>query len=636
VDSRTKLFISYSHKDIRWLEALKEQLAVLERERLLDVYEDTQLRAGEKWYDRLNAEMSTAKVGLLLISAPFLSSDFIRNEEVPKLFNRHEKGGMFIYPLLVRPCPWEAVDWLSKLQVRPQDAMRRTKAISAYSGAARDQVLADVANEIARLVKDAETPTNHAAEGSRTLVAESESPEERALALAQASLDANSIKDMKEKVTAKDRAANEIAQLVLRKQITKDWLVEQAPQQALNSRQDGLISGLAIAITISPDDLDFQRLLRVAPLCQWANAQHKVCVAFGKLFSAGFGTKEDVPRAVRILREFLGRGADEPLKRRIIETASVITRSTGVLINLSEDFGESQARTPTSPFATISAGRTPVRPVGNELDFATALPELSREFRDAVRMQARLSEPQKDAIRAVFTAVDVTRMHLRRLREVEPKNYAPDAAVVDLWREAAIEVYAFNPELSIRLRRKAEFWSDPKNWDRDECQHAYIQIDDLADSARKLLQLAVPSPRSDQHVLNCALHYATEDDATVAQPLAHEIIRYGATHLSFYNLNLGDSLRARINDGLSRYRYGVVVLSPSFFAKQWPMREVRAFLALEDADGRKRLLPVWHQVDVDDVMRQAPLLRDCLGVSTKLGIVEVARQILTQMRSTAA
>ena len=228
------------------------------------------------------------------------------------------------------------MDWLSKLQVRPQDARRRTKAISASLVPRGTEYLADVANEIARLVKDAETPTNHAAESSRTLVAESESPEERALALAQASLDANSIKDMKEKVTAKDRAANEIAKLVLRKQITKDWLVEQAPQQALNSRQDGLISGLAIAITISPDDLDFQRLLRVAPLCQWANAQHKVCVAFGKLFSAGFGTKEDVPRAVRILREFLARGADEPLKRRIIETASVITRSTGVLINLSE------------------------------------------------------------------------------------------------------------------------------------------------------------------------------------------------------------------------------------------------------------------------------------------------------------
>ena len=150
--NRTKLFISYSHEDIRWLQAVKEQLAVLEREGLLDVYEDTQLLAGEAWFDRLDAEMTSAKVGLLLISAPFLSSGFIRNEEIPRLFDRHAAGGMIIFPLLVRPCSWQHVGWLSKLQLRPQDTKRRPKAVAAYSGAARDQVLADVASEIARIV----------------------------------------------------------------------------------------------------------------------------------------------------------------------------------------------------------------------------------------------------------------------------------------------------------------------------------------------------------------------------------------------------------------------------------------------------------------------------------------------------
>jgi len=160
-----------------------------------------------------------------------------------------------------------------------------------------------------------------------------ESAEDQALAIAQTYLDANSIRDTKERVAAKDRAANEIAQLVLRNRITKDWLVEQAPQQALNRRQDGLISGLAIAITISPDEQDFQRLLGVASFSQTANAQHKVCVALGKLFSAGFAGPGEVPEAGRLLNEFLGRGADEPLRLRILETASVITRSTGLPVS---------------------------------------------------------------------------------------------------------------------------------------------------------------------------------------------------------------------------------------------------------------------------------------------------------------
>lgn len=60
---------------------------------------------------------------------------------------------MKIYPLLVRPCPWERVAWLAKLQLRPQDAKRRAKALSTFKGAVREQILVDVANEIAGLVK---------------------------------------------------------------------------------------------------------------------------------------------------------------------------------------------------------------------------------------------------------------------------------------------------------------------------------------------------------------------------------------------------------------------------------------------------------------------------------------------------
>jgi hypothetical protein len=61
---------------------------------------------------------------------------------------------MTIYSLLVRPCPLERVPWLAKLQLRPQDAQRRTRALSTFEGAIREeQIIVDVANEIASLVK---------------------------------------------------------------------------------------------------------------------------------------------------------------------------------------------------------------------------------------------------------------------------------------------------------------------------------------------------------------------------------------------------------------------------------------------------------------------------------------------------
>jgi TIR domain len=70
--ARRKVFISYSHKDARWLDRVREQLAVLEREGLIDIFEDTRIGAGEEWYPRLNDEMLEARLSLLLISPAFL------------------------------------------------------------------------------------------------------------------------------------------------------------------------------------------------------------------------------------------------------------------------------------------------------------------------------------------------------------------------------------------------------------------------------------------------------------------------------------------------------------------------------------------------------------------------------------
>ena len=145
---RERVFISYSHKDSEWLQRVREQLAVLERAGLIEVFADTGINAGEDWLARLHSEMLSAKVGLLLVSASFLSSAFISEEEVPRLFDKHAQSGMTIYPLLIRPCPWSKVEWLQRLQVRPRDA----KPVSSLRGANREQALAAVAEEIALLV----------------------------------------------------------------------------------------------------------------------------------------------------------------------------------------------------------------------------------------------------------------------------------------------------------------------------------------------------------------------------------------------------------------------------------------------------------------------------------------------------
>ncbi len=84
------VFLSYSHQetDKVWAERLLTHLGVLEKERRLAVWSDHLLRAGNVWNAEIAKAIETADVAVLLITANFLTSRFIREQEVPRLLER--------------------------------------------------------------------------------------------------------------------------------------------------------------------------------------------------------------------------------------------------------------------------------------------------------------------------------------------------------------------------------------------------------------------------------------------------------------------------------------------------------------------------------------------------------------------
>jgi hypothetical protein len=74
-------------------------------------------------------------------------------------------------------------------------------------------------------------------------------------------------------------------------------------------------------------------------------------------------------------------------------------------------------------------------------------------------------------------------------------------------------------------------------------------------------------------------------------------------------------------------RFGVVILSPEFFRKGWTNRELDGLVAREDGKD-KVILPIWHNVVIEDVLRFSPMLASKLGVPTSQGVEFVANQIL--------
>ena len=138
------VFVSYSHKDLKWKERLLVQLSVLQKEHLLDVWDDGRIDAGGDWYSEIQQALASAKVAILLVSANFLSSDFVLKEEVPQLLERRHKEGLGVIPVVITPCVWQRVEWLKKMQVE----LFKGKAMSAGSPHQIDEHLADLAAKV--------------------------------------------------------------------------------------------------------------------------------------------------------------------------------------------------------------------------------------------------------------------------------------------------------------------------------------------------------------------------------------------------------------------------------------------------------------------------------------------------------
>lgn len=149
-DNRPKrVFISYSHKDEAWKERLHTQLKVLELENLLTVWQDRQISAGDDWYPAIEEAINSSQVAILLISADLLGSNFIRSEEIPRLLKRRAQEGLRLIPLILKPCPWEAVPWLKSIQGSAKD----NKPLSGLNEHEQDQCLANLAMEIHQLIQ---------------------------------------------------------------------------------------------------------------------------------------------------------------------------------------------------------------------------------------------------------------------------------------------------------------------------------------------------------------------------------------------------------------------------------------------------------------------------------------------------
>ncbi len=127
------------------------------------------------------------------------------------------------------------------------------------------------------------------------------------------------------------------------------------------------------------------------------------------------------------------------------------------------------------------------------------------------------------------------------------------------------------------------------------------------------------------------ISHATEDKEDLVRPLADILKNMGyAIWYDEFQLRVGDSLRRSIDKGLASSRFGIVVLSPSFFAKQWPQYELDGLVAKEIV-GDKVILPLWHKVSKNEVIGYSPTLADKVALNTASYTIEELGTALSEV-----
>jgi hypothetical protein len=126
-EPRTHVFVSYSHQDAEWLKRLQIHLKPLIRQGALELWDDSRIKPGAAWRDEIEVALSRASVAVLLVSADFLASDFVADNELPPLLDRAVNGGVRIMSVIVGPCLFQHHSELSKYQAVNAPSLPLTK-----------------------------------------------------------------------------------------------------------------------------------------------------------------------------------------------------------------------------------------------------------------------------------------------------------------------------------------------------------------------------------------------------------------------------------------------------------------------------------------------------------------------------
>jgi len=148
------VFISYSHKDARWLNELRPQLQILEDELEVPFWDDTRMPEGVDWRGLLDKMIDSSAIIICFLSANYFASQFIKDVELDLIQVANAQGAP-LFPIYVEPFLPRSDHWLTKRQ----GANKPTESLQTLNKSKRLTLYSDFAEKLrAALIEKLHTP----------------------------------------------------------------------------------------------------------------------------------------------------------------------------------------------------------------------------------------------------------------------------------------------------------------------------------------------------------------------------------------------------------------------------------------------------------------------------------------------
>lgn len=244
---------------------------------------------------------------------------------------------------------------------------------------------------------------------------------------------------------------------------------------------------------------------------------------------------------------------------------------------------------------------------------------IAAKHREVTAVLDKISR-ERDIKRQVTHLKEQTRKNEELSRLEKDKSTKSKALADKMKKRTDLQIQMSKEEQKERdkaKREQAEVLSIQKEITREiERQKAF---------SLKAIELYIPRQEKGEKKIreyDVFISHASEDKDDFVRPFAESLKEKGL--IVWYDeleLKIGDRLRRSIDNGLKNSRYGIVVLSSAFFNKEWPQRELDGLFARE-VNGQNVILPIWHKVSKDEVIRYSPIIADLLALNTASFTIE--------------